>query len=232
LDLFDAVEKRRSIRKFTEEPLPDEVIRRALQAAILAPNSGNMQTWDFHWIKGAEIKKRMVAACFNQSGARTASQLLVLVANPKHWRRSNPRLIDWVKQANAPKSVLKYYEKAVPIAYTWGWLNSLAPIKWLAAVLIGMFRPMQRSPIGRRDAQEVSIKSAALAAENFVLAITAQGGASCMMEGFDEARVKRMLELPGAARVVMIIAAGYESPRGTWGPRFRMPLDEVLRIWN
>lgn len=52
------------------------------------------------------------------------------------------------------------------------------------------------------------MKSAALAAENFVLAVTAEGFDTCMMEGFDEPRVRRLLGLARHYRVAMVIAIG------------------------
>jgi nitroreductase len=76
--------------------------------------------------------------------------------------------------------------------------------------------------------QEVAIKSAALASENLVLALTAQGYATCMMEGFDEVRVRNLLRLSASARVVMVIAVGLEGERGTWGPQFRIPTEQVV----
>ncbi len=113
--------------------------------------------------------------------------------------------------------------------YRWGIFNSLAPLKWLMATIAGFFRPISRSPFTRRDLQEVAIKSAALAAENFVLALTAQGFQTCMMEGFDEWRVKRLLKMSWSERVVMVVGCGEAAPDGTWGPRFRLPLESVVK---
>jgi nitroreductase len=104
----------------------------------------------------------------------------------------------------------------------------MAPLKWLISTVPGLFRPMPRGPHTRRDGQEVAIKSCALAAENFVLALAAQGYDSCMMEGFDEWRVKRLLDLPASARVVMIVAVGKSAPNGTWGGRFRIDRQKVI----
>lgn len=230
MDFFDAVKKRRSIRRYTGEHFPDEYVRRAFEAAVLAPNSSNTQTWDFHWLKNPEMKAKAVRACLNQSAARTCSHLVVITADPKNWKRSQQALIDWVKEAKAPKVVLWYYEKLVPLTYRWGLFNFLAPFKWAFGFFIGFFRPITRGPNTKRDIQEVAIKSAALAAENFVLAIAAQGGATCMMEGFDERRMRKLLRLPCSARVVMAISIGYEAERGTWGPQFRLPLERVLHI--
>lgn len=230
MDFFEAISKRRSIRKYTDELVPDEIIERAFDAAILAPNSSNTQTWDFHWVKSPEKKRMLVKYCLNQSAARTAQQLIVVSADPGNWRRSQKPLINWVESVNAPKVVQLYYRKLIPITYRWGPFNTWGFVKWFSFLMTGVFRPITRGPNTRRDLQEVAIKSAALAAENFVLAISAQGYSSCMMEGFDEARVARLLRLSCDARIVMVISVGRESDRGTWGPQFRLPKSEVVHI--
>lgn len=228
MEFFEAVRARRSIRKFKPEPVPAEVIRKALEAAVLAPNSSNMQTWDFYWVKSAEKKAKLVEYCLGQSAARTAADLVVITADPTLWKRSNPEMIRFVESVNAPKPVVFYYKNLIPMTYRWGFLNLMAPFKWFMMTVPALFRPMTRGPISRRDLQEVSIKSAALASENFVLACAAQGYATCMMEGFDEFRVKRLLGLGSSSRVVMVIGVGIEGERGTWGPQFRIPTDQVV----
>jgi nitroreductase len=228
MDFFEAVERRRSIRKYTSNPVPEEVLRKAFAAAILAPNSSNSQTWDFYWVRSSENKTALIKSCLNQSAARTAAELIVVVASPAAWRRSWPELKSYAERIHAPRTVKLYYSRLFPSMYRWGFLNSLGFVKGVAFYLTGLFRPMMRGPFSRRDIQEVCIKSAALAAENFVLAISAQGFASCMMEGFDECRVSRILKLRFSDRVVMVIAVGEEGERGTWGPRFRLPLNDVV----
>ncbi len=230
MEFFEVIERRRSIRRFTETHFPDEMIQRALEAAIKAPNSSNVQTWDFYWVKTPEIKAKVVTACLSQSAARTASQLIVITSNPRNWKRSQKPLVDYVERVKAPSSVHAYYKKLIPFTYQSGYLSVFAPFKWLLATGIGLFRPMMRGPFSNRAIAEVATKSAALAAENFVLAITAQGGATCMMEGFDEWRLKKALKLPCSTKVTMVIGVGYEAERGTWGPQFRLPSDQVIHI--
>jgi nitroreductase len=53
-----------------------------------------------------------------------------------------------------------------------------------------------------------------------MLALRAAGYDSCAMEGFDEPRVKRLLGLPRAAHIVMIIAAGKRA-EGSVMPLYR-----------
>ena len=230
MDFFEAVEKRRSIRKFKKEAFPEEFIKKALEAATLAPNSSNMQTWDFYWIKDPAKKQKIVEYCLNQSGARTAQELIVVSADPKKWKRSNPQMIKFVDQVNAPTLVKDYYKKLIPLTYSWGLFNSLGILKKILYQVIGLFRPITRGPSTKNDLQIVAIKSAALACENFILAITAQGGATLAMEGFDHQRVHRLLRLPSSAKIVMIIGVGYEDERGTWGPRMRIAQEQVVHI--
>lgn len=228
MDFFEVILNRRSIRRYTDEPVPESVMRKALSAAILAPNSSNTQTWDFYWVRSTSQKSQLIEYCLNQSAARTAQELVVVVASPKAWQRSIPFLQDYVRSINAPKPVQLYYDRLIPLTYRWGIFNSLGFLRWILFNTIGLFKPITRRPCTKRDIQEVSIKSAALAAENFVLAISAQGYASCMMEGFDESRVKKLLKLRRSDRVVMVISVGKEAECGTWGPRFRLPENLVI----
>jgi nitroreductase len=230
MDLFAAIENRRSVRVFTNEPFPDEKVKQALQQALLAPNSSNTQTWDFYWVKDHEVKASLVKACLSQSAARTADHLVVVTADRKKWQRSQKRLIQWAVDSNAHPGVVSYYKKIVPLMYSNGWLSVFTPLKKSIFFVVGLFRPVLRRPMSNRDCDEVAIKSAALASQNFVLSISAQGGATCMMEGFDEVRVKRLLKLSHSSRVVMVIAVGYQAEKGIWGERFRLNPEEVIHI--
>ncbi len=228
MEFFDVIHKRRSIRRYTDKKVPSEVIEKALEAALLAPNSSNAQVWDFYWVQSEDKKKKLVQACLDQSAARTASDLLVVVASPTKWKRSWPHLIEFVKKVQAPKPVIMYYEKLFPYFYRWGFFNSFGLIKKVVTFCIGIFRPITRGPAFKSEIQMVAVKSAALASENFVLAIAAQGYNTCMMEGFDEWRVKKILNLKCSDCVVMVIGIGEEAERGTWGPRFRLPKENFI----
>ena len=51
MNTFDAIAQRRSIRKFKDTPLTDEIIEKILTAAIQAPSGKNMQPWRFVIVK-------------------------------------------------------------------------------------------------------------------------------------------------------------------------------------
>lgn len=228
MNLSEIIKNRVSVRKFSDEEVPAEVLKRAFENAVLAPNSSNMQTWDFYHVSSSELKLDLVKACFNQSAARTAKELVVVTADPSKWKRSNPRIIEFAKSVNAPKPVMNYYQNLIPMTYRYGFLNSIAFIKWISTGVIRLFKLVPRYPIFKRDLQEVAIKSAALASENFVLSLTEQGYATCMMEGFDKINVKKIVGAKDPARIVMVIAIGKAGERPVWGPRFRIPLEEVV----
>ena len=71
--------------------------------------------------------------------------------------------------------------------------------------------------------------SCALAAQTFMLAMSAAGADTCPMEGFDSQRVKQLLHLPKASQINMVLACGPRSDKGVWGERFRVPFETVYR---
>lgn len=59
MDIFELIKTRRSIRKFTDKPVPDEVIDRIIEAGIWAPSGLNNQPWKFAVIKDSDLKKEV-----------------------------------------------------------------------------------------------------------------------------------------------------------------------------
>ena len=63
MDVYEAVESRRAVRGFTDEPVSKEVIERVLTAAAWSPSGSNIQPWNIYVVTGAplaELKKRAV----------------------------------------------------------------------------------------------------------------------------------------------------------------------------
>jgi nitroreductase len=220
MEFFEAVERRRSIRKYSDKKVPAAVMNRALDAALLAPNSSNMQTWQFHWVRSHDKKQAIVKACLGQGAAASAQELLVVSVRPSLWTKTSKDILSNAIPPGLEDKMKPYYGKFMPFIYGF---QFLAPIKWLMFNLIGFFKPLPRKPWSMRDRAETCIKSAALGCQNFMLAIAAQGFDTCPMEGFDESRVKKILNLKWSDRVVMVISVGDRVDRGVWGPRYRSP---------
>jgi nitroreductase len=58
-DLFEIMQTTRAMRRLRPDPVPDELIRKILQAGVHAPSGGNTQRWRFLVIKDREIKQRV-----------------------------------------------------------------------------------------------------------------------------------------------------------------------------
>jgi nitroreductase len=59
MDIFEIIKTRRSIRKFSREPVPDEIINRIIEAGTWAPSGLNNQPWKFAVIKDKELKTKI-----------------------------------------------------------------------------------------------------------------------------------------------------------------------------
>ncbi|MFC1860056.1 nitroreductase family protein [Chloroflexota bacterium] len=55
MDAMEAILTRRSIRKYTNQPVSDEVLKELLEAAMYAPSASNCQPWHFVVIKNRDI---------------------------------------------------------------------------------------------------------------------------------------------------------------------------------
>ena len=62
----ELVANRRSCRLYTEEKIPEDIMNKCLDLALLAPNSSNMQPWEFYWIRSEENRKKMIRFCLKQ----------------------------------------------------------------------------------------------------------------------------------------------------------------------
>lgn len=56
-ELFETMQTMRAMRRLRPDPVPDDLVRKILQAGICAPNGGNTQRWRFLVVKDPAIKK-------------------------------------------------------------------------------------------------------------------------------------------------------------------------------
>ncbi len=224
-------QSRRSVRVFTEDIIPDSVVEKCLDMALLAPNSSNLQPWDFYWVKSTEKTQKLKEYCLYQPAAKTAPTLIVAVARPDNWKRGQKINLDYLAGQKKPHaSMICYYEKLVPFVYGNGPLNLLGPIKSLLYAVIGLFKVIPRGPVGKSGNRLWATKTTALACENLMLAFRAAGYDSCPMEGFDEVRVKKLLRLTRGASVAMVIGAGKRAAHGVYNERIRGPKDMFVKV--
>ena len=69
MDIFEAIESRRSIKKYRDRPVPEEAIRRLLSLAVLAPNHRMTEPWRFY-VLGPEARAAYGAALGERKAKR------------------------------------------------------------------------------------------------------------------------------------------------------------------
>lgn len=218
------VANRRSCRLYTDEPVPEEVMRKCLDLALLAPNSSNMQPWEFYWVRSEDKRKKLEDYCLGQNTVKTAAEMIVVVARRDTWKRSSKLMLKEFDQLeeDVPEDAIHYYKKIAPLAYNQGFLGLFGVVKRIAFNVMSINKPMVRQPKSIADMRAWSNKSTALACENLMLAFRSHGYDTCPIEGLDHRRVRKMLNLPyGKAEVCMAISVGKRADNGIYGPRIR-----------
>ena len=81
LTVKEAAESRRAIRKYVQEPVPEEDIRAILDQVRLAPSPNNFQPWRFVVVRDPALKKRLEPAAENQRQVISTHCLIVLYAD-------------------------------------------------------------------------------------------------------------------------------------------------------
>ena len=88
----DTVLLRRSVREFSNDPVPDDVIDLAIEAAASAPSGANMQPWTFVVVKSPEVKQQIRIAAEkeeyeNYHGRMTGEWLQALAPLQTDWHK-------------------------------------------------------------------------------------------------------------------------------------------------
>ncbi len=227
---------RRSVRRYSTTPIDSEKVKQCLMQATLAPNSSNMQLWEFYHVTSPDKLKQLTAACLNQQAAATAQQMVVFVTRQDLYRQRAAKMSELETlnvQQNSPKEKQEkrikrwqlYYGTVMPFLYS-RFLGIFGFFRKIMVIIIGMFRPITYQ-VSENDMRVVVHKTCALAAQTFMLAMANQGYDTCPLEGFDSTKVKRILKLPLGAEINMVIPCGIRDEGGIWGNRMRVPFDEI-----
>ncbi|MDO5687542.1 MAG: nitroreductase family protein [Neisseria sp.] len=233
----EIVRRRRAVRVYDAAHGVDAAtVRDCIELATLAPNSTNLQLWSFCHVVSAEKLDALAEACFRQNAAKTAQQMVVFVVRRDLWRtraawnlsavsallrgQNHERSETRIRQAK------NYFTRLIPFVYV-DVFGVLGMLKKGLANIIGLFRPVYRQ-LSAADTRIMAHKSCALAAQTFMLAMSAEGYDTCPLEGFDSRRVQKILQLPRGSEINMIVSCGVrDEEKGVYFERHRVPFDEV-----
>ncbi|UQN05097.1 nitroreductase family protein [Deinococcus sp. QL22] len=77
----EAIETRRSIRKFVQEPIPAADLHEVLRLASLAPSAWNAQSWRFAVIQNPEVQAKLQEAAYGQGQITNAPAVIVVYSD-------------------------------------------------------------------------------------------------------------------------------------------------------
>src|SRR6187402_753889 len=83
----EAIKYRRSVRIFKPEPLDTEKVKECIRLATLAPNSSNMQLWEFYHILSTDMLQSVSKLCMDQNASKNARQMVVFVVRKDLWSK-------------------------------------------------------------------------------------------------------------------------------------------------
>ncbi|MFH1383257.1 MAG: nitroreductase family protein [Chloroflexota bacterium] len=205
LSVWEAIQVRRSIRRFAPDDVPEEMIKQMLEAARLAPSGSNRQPWRFLVVRDKELKRQLGHVCLDQRFVTEAPVVIVCFGDLNAYsmearRKRNEELEPAIGAERSGRFADAEYR---------AYLESL-PVPPRGQLL----RPLTANSF--------------IAIEHLVLMATALGLGTCWVGGFTHAiEINRLFGLPNNLVVVAVVPVGY--PVGKIPPpRPRLPLEEII----
>jgi len=201
MELLQAMQSRRSIRKFRSNEVPDPLIRELLEAARLAPSGSNLQATRFVVIKSP------------------AGRMKLKECTPLPFVAHAPVVIACCIDREAMGHTLVRYKELMEAQAFVG-----TPLADDPALLEASAK--RRSSMDLATIRAYLTLNAAIAIEHIVLRAADLGLGSCWIMMFDGAKAKSLLELDDRYDVVALLPVGY--PDQSPAARPRLPLEELI----
>ena len=195
----EAIEQRRSIRKFKPDEITDEIIFELLDSARLAPSGCNSQPWRFKIVREKKIKEQLYAAAHNQSFIKEAPVVIVCCLDVKGYLEGTVSGVQDLEQGDIIDK--RIYE-----------------------LLINNANESKRIRIDE-IIPRISF-NVAIAIEHIVLRALDYGLGTCWVRLLDSQRVKELFSWNDNIGVIALLPIGYpnENPK----PRKRMNIEDLM----
>lgn len=206
--VMNAIINRKSVRKYSEKPISDEVLNKILEAGRLAPSWVNVQPWKFIVVKNQDTKDLLSLASGGQKQVKTANVLICCVADLDSWNRTNFGKV--LEQKGLDEQTRE----------------SIVTSKLLNPSTLGEQVALLRS------VEQVTYATAymTLEAEEQGVGCCVVGATSNELTNLDESlaeQIKTKLNLNNRQVLVNILALGYEKPV-IQAKKFRKTMEEVV----
>ncbi len=206
LTVWEAIQTRRSIRKFAPDDVPEEIIEQMLEAARLAPSGHNRQPWRFLVVRNEEHKNELSYICRGLQFIQEAPVVIVCFGDLNRYS------LEVTKQV---------HQELVDLGVTGGQSRYLAEP--------GQGKPSDATAAMSLQDALIHLKANSyIAIEHLVLMATALGLGTCWVSRISGvADVNRLFALGDNLVPVALVALGY--PAGELPPqRPRLSLEKIL----
>jgi nitroreductase len=144
MEFYEVLEKRHSVRDFSEKEIEQKKLQKVLEAAIKAPSAGNLQAYKIYAVRSSDAKKALVPAALYQEFLSGASVLLVFCADKEH---------SLAKYAERGAELYAVQDATIAAAYS----QLAATAEGLSCVWVGAFDPLEVSRIVNAGPHEVPV---------------------------------------------------------------------------
>ena len=193
MDVSEAIRKRRSIRQYKPDPVPEDVLHRLLERVHLAPSAQNRQPWTFIVVRDEEKRGQVAAAChFDRPNGTTHTQA-------------------WIAEAPVIVVACGSEREAAAGQYADGTL--------LVASGRTFEERLGRAPGEYDSFCDVDL---AIALDHLSLAAVEEGLGTCWIGGLNEPELKRCLSIPDDRTARLAMTVGYPVSQPEPRPRKRL----------
>jgi nitroreductase len=218
VSLADAIRRRRSVRGFLAEEIPEPALREAFELAQLAPSNCNAQPWTPHVVSGAALKR--LSAALSAAGEEGRTPAPDFEANWSFTGVYRHRQIDAAVQLYNAMGIERRDLAGRQAAH----LRNFACFDAPHAVFVFM-----AEGFGAREAADVGMW-----AQTLMLALAAKGLASCAQGALSlyPDIVRAHLGLSAGQKLLFGVSFGYEDPsvKANAARVGRAPLEEAVRF--
>ncbi len=110
MNVYEAIKKRKSIRKYKPKKIDKKIIGLLLEAAIEAPCAGNVEEWRFIVVEDEKLKEKIAKACYKQYWMKDASVLIVICADldeiSSYYGERGEKVYAYLDVAHAAQNIL------------------------------------------------------------------------------------------------------------------------------
>jgi nitroreductase len=216
VDVYEAVQSRRAVRGFTDEPVPAHVLERVLSAAAWAPSGSNLQPWHIYVVTGAPLEQLKKVAVERVAAGEPWDEREFQMYPPQLVTPYRERRSRFGKERYTALGIAREDWEARQRAAIGNWECFGAPAALFCFIDRDMGRP-QWADLG-------------MYLQTVMLLLRAEGLHSCPQMAWSQVRasVEEALSPPAELMLFCGMSIGHEDPAVDYIRTLRAPLDETV----